>query len=239
MWRMLLDFFKAEDLKDKEKQSELREAAYHQYRHHRSGKMQYTQEHGEHYDFEGKEPGKEGIVTALQAYHDYWNNSEFKETPLQWALLDGKWKVGVGGAESRAPLHVLQECCREDGLNFGIPIPATRFKEKDLPRTVNFYNWLECRMMSFWEALTLGLGSSFGIYRGWGVFAGTLVGPADADLEANRSLGKVRIEEYNALEPELKLEIARSQTQTFHFNLDSQALVPDIVPIPTRRAGPA
>jgi hypothetical protein len=65
MWRMLLGFFKAEDLEEKDEeerkdiQRELRAAAYEQYREHRSGKLRYTQKNGEYYQFEGKEPGSE------------------------------------------------------------------------------------------------------------------------------------------------------------------------------------
>jgi len=38
---------------------------------HKSGQTQYAKEHGQYYQFEGKESGREGIVTALQNHNDY------------------------------------------------------------------------------------------------------------------------------------------------------------------------
>jgi hypothetical protein len=63
-------------------------------------------------------------------------------------------------------------------------------------------------MISFWDGLTSGLGTTLGIYRGGGTVA-IGVTRADtqrarqADLAANRRLREVRLEEYQALEPEL------------------------------------
>jgi len=203
MWRMLLTYFKDEAVREA-----LRGEAYRQYTQHQSGLTQYAKEHGQYYQFEGKEPGREGIVTALQDHYDYLENPEFKRTHKQWAVADRKWQIGVGGAQSRAPLHVIQEYCREDGPNFSELLPEERFKEENLPRTVNIYIWQGDSMTSFWESLTSGLGSSFGLYRGawpkvrgWG---GQRWRWSDRDIAANRRLCLVRIKEYEALEPELK-----------------------------------
>jgi len=202
MWRMLLTYFKDEAVREA-----LRGEAYRQYTQHQSGLTQYAKEHGQYYHFEGKKPGQEGIVTALQDHNDYLANTKFKRTGEQWAIADSHWKTGVGGAQSRAPLHLIQEYCREDGRNFGAPLPKERFKEENLPRAVLFYNWALGRWVSFWEGLTSGLGSSFGLYRGGlqrGEAALKMVGAIAQDLAANRRLCLVRIEEYEALEPELK-----------------------------------
>ena len=193
MWRMLLPYL----------QTHLPGEAAQQFEEHDEGRTHYFRDQGRHYYFKGKD----GIVAALQAYNDY-----FKDPHFTWPEADRKWQTEVGDAQRRVPLHVIHEYCRED-VAFD-PLPDTRFREENLPRTVTFFNWLVSGIMSFWAGLTAGLGTSFGLYRhrgpGW-IAGGGLrgararTGCVGEDLAAASRLCQVRGQEYQALKVELKI----------------------------------
>lgn len=174
-------------------------------------------EHGKHFSFEP-------VIQALQTFVD---------NAAKWSFgkpANDQWCQSVGGAQRLFPAHVVNEYCRSDrGLN---PIP--RFTEDSLPRRRNFWlqnreqpqgrwedkEWFTCNYQG-------GAGISFAFIRAhragrWEMGAQSCIGirvdggkgswwngyglnEARMDLQALRTLSKVRTEQLESLKSQLTL----------------------------------
>jgi hypothetical protein len=103
-----------------------------------------------HYDFSP-------LIDALKMYvdhYDYWNVAQ----------CVAHWCKKVGGAQQMVPVHVANEYCREDRSYD----PTPQFDEKDLPRTLRFYNYETNSYMNWFpvsSSASTGLGVNFAIFR--------------------------------------------------------------------------
>jgi hypothetical protein len=143
-----------------------------------------------HFDFDNT------IIKELQAYVDLVNQDN-----VDWNKADEQWQKGVGGAQSRFPIHVVYEYCSDRPFD---PLPD--FKEQPKTLSKQFYNWLTSKYES-WFSLGSKLGGDFAIIKaGRGLRCGgggARVG-APRDLNAMKALCKARTEDFNNLEAQLE-----------------------------------
>lgn len=131
------------------------------------------------------------LITALQEYIDTFDDESVS-----------RWSIIVGSVQKNVPAHVAHEYCRDD-RSFN---PEPSFKDKSLPRTLEFYNTNK-HDFSTWFS-DPGLGISFAIARSRLTFRATsdsirLPRIVCDDLHAIQNLQKVRMQEYEALKIKL------------------------------------
>jgi hypothetical protein len=142
-----------------------------------------------HYDF--------ALIVALQMYvnnYEQWSYGQCVEY----------WCKKVGGAERLVPVYVANYYC--DRNHSFDPVP--KFNEDELPRTLEFYNYLSKSTVSWFPfSSSSGLGFDFAIGRGGArARGGVASGPGAAwrDLAAVTTLYKVRQSEFTQLKQQLQ-----------------------------------
>lgn len=147
-----------------------------------------------HFDYEE-------LKTAYQTYIANYNT---------WtdAQRDTHWCTQIGGAQSRLPMHVVNEFCRPDRAFY--PLTATSFKEDELPRVSKFYNYVANAEQDWVPrdgAFPNKVGSEFGILRGSRLrfAAGGRPRDATADCAAVTALCEVRTADLVGLKERLGL----------------------------------
>ena len=112
-------------------------------------------EHGSKYDLTS-------YKTALQTYvnnYNHWDNSH------NWQAMEHQWCKGVGRAQCGLTAALAQELCRKD-RSFH---PSPTFKDKVLPRVLEFYNYITDKFESLFPLAASSssvLGGDFAIIRG-------------------------------------------------------------------------
>jgi len=130
-----------------------------------------------HFDFEGT------IIKQLQEYVD--NGDE------------NQWRRGVGGAQRLLPAHVVHEYCSDTPF---YPVPKFKKKPKS---SKEFHNWITNKSESWFDANSK-LGGDFAVYKGRTLGAWASWGGVGVDLKAVKALYKVRTNDFQSLEDNLK-----------------------------------
>lgn len=139
----------------------------------------------QHFDFENT------LIKELQTQVDSINAPGVKN----WDAIDNQWREGVGGAQKRLPMHIVDEYCSNEPF---YPVPKFTSQPKS---SKQFYNWTTNKNED-WFSVDSKLGSEFAIYKGPGTEAvcgvRAVVGRVDAvrrarhDLDAVKALCEVR-----------------------------------------------
>lgn len=143
----------------------------------------------QHFDLENT------LIKELQTQVDSINAPGVKN----WDAIDNQWREGVGGAQKRLPMHIVDEYCSNEPF---YPVPKFTSQPKS---SKQFYNWTTNKNED-WFSVDSELGSEFAIYKGGAAPGGAprAEGIADGgfqefgvrvarlDLDAVRALCEVR-----------------------------------------------
>ncbi|MDI9817936.1 MULTISPECIES: F-box protein [unclassified Legionella] len=142
-----------------------------------------------HFDFENT------IIKELQTQVDSIRATEDKN----WDAIHKQWREGVGGAQKKLPMHVVDEYCSEEPF---YPVPQFTSQPTSLKQ---FYNWTTEKDEA-WFDVDSKLGSEFAIYKGRGLVTPRPngLGLCVADLDAMKALYEVRTKDFIDLESQLE-----------------------------------
>jgi hypothetical protein len=144
-----------------------------------------------HFDFENT------IIKELQTQVDSINAPGVKN----WDAIDNQWREGVGGAQKRLPMHIVDEYCSNEPF---YPVPKFTSQPKS---SKQFYNWITEKDEN-WFSVDSKLSVDFAIYKGrqWRPLALLARWPAAAprDLDAMTALCKVRTNDFIDLKSQLE-----------------------------------
>ena len=136
----------------------------------------------QHFDFENT------LIKELQTQVDSINAPGVKN----WDAIDNQWREGVGGAQKRLPMHIVDEYCSNEPF---YPVPKFTSQPKS---SKQFYNWTTDKNED-WFSVDSKLGSEFAIYKGAWPFVRAWAArrlPATVallrDLDAVKALCEVR-----------------------------------------------
>lgn len=146
-----------------------------------------------HFDFENT------LIQELQTQVDSINAPGAKN----WEAIDKQWREGVGGAQKRLPMHIVDEYCSNEPF---YPVPKFTSQPKS---SKQFYNWTTGKDEN-WFSVDSKLSVDFAIYKGaacasWRSRA--LPRGGRADLDAMTALCEVRTLDLINLESQLKDEM--------------------------------
>jgi hypothetical protein len=152
-----------------------------------------------HFDFENT------IIIELQKQVDLINAPGEKK----WNAIDNQWREGVGGAQKRLPMHIVDEYCSNEPF---YPVPKFTSQPKS---SKQFYSWATDKGEN-WFSVDSKLSVDFAIYKGgrmvpWGP-VGWRGGPCAAlgvDLDAMTALCKVRTNDFIDLKSQLEDQMMR------------------------------
>ncbi|HCU5990639.1 TPA: F-box protein [Legionella pneumophila] len=107
--------------------------------------------------------------TTTEKHFDF-NNTIIKELRTQvdsinadgekdWGAIDKQWREGVGGAQKRLPMHIVDEYCSNEPF---YPVPKFTSQPKS---SKQFYNWTTNKDED-WFSVDSKLGSEVAIYKG-------------------------------------------------------------------------
>ena len=102
-----------------------------------------------HFDFENT------IIKELQTQVDSINAPGVKN----WDAIDKQWREGVGGAQKRLPMHIVDEYCSNEPF---YPVPKFTSQPKS---SKQFYNWVTEKDEN-WFSVDSKLSVDFAIYKG-------------------------------------------------------------------------
>lgn len=159
----------------------------------------YTQNGQEHHSLNfDLTPLKEGLQAYIQAF-----NQSPKESKADWESLDKRW-VEVGLLQRELPAHIAQEYCHLERSFADVSRDASLLDVSDpanLDRQFQFFNY-ETNSIDTWfkpdsYLANTGLGFSFAIWRGPGIYARGRKGKSTpfCDLKALDLLDKVRTQD--------------------------------------------
>ncbi|WP_019215729.1 hypothetical protein [Legionella tunisiensis] len=146
-----------------------------------------------HFDFENT------LIKELQTQVDSSNAPGAKN----WEAIDKQWREGVGGAQKRLPMHIVDEYCSNEPF---YPVPKFTSQPKS---SKQFYNWTTGEDEN-WFSVDSKLSVDFAIYKGESEFAEApdpCVGSGPqcvADLGAMTALCKVRTNDFIDLKSQLE-----------------------------------
>ncbi|HAT1766993.1 TPA: F-box protein [Legionella pneumophila] len=145
-----------------------------------------------HFDFENT------LIQELQTQVDSINAPGAKN----WEAIDKQWREGVGGAQKRLPMHIVDEYCSNEPF---YPVPKFTSQPKS---SKQFYNWTTGKDEN-WFSVDSKLSVDFAIYKGHAArMRAECPGPAvRADLDAMTALCEVRTLDLINLESQLKDEM--------------------------------
>ncbi len=103
----------------------------------------------QHFDFENT------IIKELQTQVGLINAPGYKD----WGAIDTQWQEGVGGAQKRLPMHIVDEYCSNEPFH---PLPKFTSQPKSSKK---FYNWITNKGED-WFNVDSKLGFRFAIYKG-------------------------------------------------------------------------
>lgn len=160
------------------------------------------------------------LFEALQKYIDIENTIQGLTPDHPEATI--AWITGVGMAQRNLPAHYINEYCRTD-RSFQ---HAGNFNDKNLPRTLEFYNAITDQLENVFPlnipSPEMGLGISFAIYRNCrdtkpeNTLCQTFAVSATTNLDGVMRLDKQRIYELNETTEFLKQSEAASSPQCSH-----------------------
>ncbi|KTD64266.1 hypothetical protein Lspi_1073 [Legionella spiritensis] len=142
-----------------------------------------------HFDFENT------LIQELQTQVDSINAPGAKD----WEAIDKQWREGVGGAQKRLPMHVVDEYCSNEPF---YPVPKFTSQPKS---SKQFYNWATDKDEN-WFSVDSKLSVDFAIYKGRGAARRRvgLCGAARRDLDAMKALCEVRTNDFIDLKSQLE-----------------------------------
>ncbi len=145
-----------------------------------------------HFDFENT------IIKELQTQVDSINAPGVKS----WDTIDNQWREGVGGAQKRLPMHIVDEYCSNEPF---YPVPKFITQPKS---SKQFYNWATDKDEN-WFSVDSKLSVDFAIYRGSGAApvaraGGAAWGVRRIELVAMTALCKVRTNDFIDLKSQLE-----------------------------------
>ncbi|HAT8860162.1 TPA: F-box protein [Legionella pneumophila subsp. pneumophila] len=140
------------------------------------------------------------IIKELQTQVDSINAPGAKN----WEVIDKQWREGVGGAQKRLPMHIVDEYCSNESF---YPVPEFTSQPKS-PKQFN--NWTTDKDEN-WFSIDSKLSVDFAIYKGLyfcpGRDAAGGLGrgiTAELDLDAMTALCKVRTNDFIDLKSQLE-----------------------------------
>ena len=141
-----------------------------------------------HFDFENT------IIKELQTQVDSINAPGAKN----WEAIDKQWREGVGGAQKRLPMHIVDEYCSNEPF---YPVPKFISQPKS---SKQFYHWVTDKNEN-WFSVDSKLSVDFAIYKGVNRRASPGVRAAwRCDLDAMTALCKVRTNDFIDLKSQLE-----------------------------------
>ncbi|BCA96882.1 hypothetical protein TUM19329_32430 [Legionella antarctica] len=147
----------------------------------------------QHFDF------KNSIIKELQMQIDSINAHGTKD----WDAIEKQWREGVGGAQKKFPIHVVDEYCSDQTFS---PVPKFTSQPES---SKQFYNWTTGNEEN-WFGLDSKLGGDFAIYKGLGCDWRSCVGEVRAavlvcavDLGAMVALCEIRTNDFINLKSRL------------------------------------
>lgn len=147
-----------------------------------------------HFDFENT------LIQELQTQVDSINAPGAKN----WEAIDKQWREGVGGAQKRLPMHIVDEYCSNEPF---YPVPKFTSQPKS---SKQFYNWTTGKDEN-WFSVDSKLSVDFAIYKGPARARGAPLRARGrrgrADLDAMTALCEVRTLDLINLESQLKDEM--------------------------------
>lgn len=160
-----------------------------------------------HFDFENT------LIQELQTQIDSINAPGAKNLEA----IDKQWREGVGGAQQRLPMHIVDEYCSNEPF---YPVPKFTSQPKS---SKQFYNWTTEKTEKYenWFSVDSKLSVDFAIFKarvGWGTFVVGLpdgasygsargacsVAAASLDLDAMMALCIVRTNDFIDLKSQLE-----------------------------------
>ncbi|CEK11597.1 hypothetical protein [Legionella hackeliae] len=146
-----------------------------------------------HFDFENT------LIKELQTQVDSINAPGAKN----WQVIDKQWREGVGGAQKRLPMHIVDEYCSSEPF---YPVPKFTSQPKS---SKQFYNWTaETTKYENWFSVDSKLSVDFAIYKVVGERGAGGAGRAPlavrTNLDAVRVLCKVRTDDFIELKSQLE-----------------------------------
>ncbi|QEY51579.1 F-box protein [Legionella longbeachae] len=150
-----------------------------------------------HFDFENT------LIKELQTQVDSINAPGEKN----WDAIDNQWREGVGGAQKRLPMHIVDEYCSNEPF---YPVPKFTSQPKS---SKQFYNWATDKDEN-WFSVGSKLSVDFAIYKGRARLGGRprVRGAASGavarvDWVAMTALCKVRTNDFIDLKSQLEEEM--------------------------------
>jgi hypothetical protein len=144
-----------------------------------------------HFDFENT------IIKELQTQVDSINAPGEKN----WDAIDNQWREGVGGAQKRLPMHIVDEYCSNEPF---YPVPKFTSQPKS---SKQFYNWATDKDEN-WFSVDSKLSVDFAIYKAAraSVVLVCVAGHARprVSLDAMTALCKVRTNDFIDLKSQLE-----------------------------------
>ncbi|KTD57802.1 hypothetical protein Lsan_2497 [Legionella santicrucis] len=147
-----------------------------------------------HFDFENT------LIKELQTQVDSINAPGVKD----WDAIAKQWREGIGGAQKRLPMHIVDEYCSGEPF---YPVPKFISQPKS---SRQFYNWATNKDEDWFSGDSM-LGSEFAIYKASSARpSGSRVGLSQPlwlrviDLDAMKKLCEVRTLDLINLEPYLE-----------------------------------
>ncbi len=150
--------------------------------------------------------------TITEKHFDF-NNTIIKELQTQvdsinapgvqnWEAIDKQWREGVGAAQKRLPMHIVDEYCSNEPF---YPVPEFTSPPKS---SKQFYNWTTEKDEN-WFSVDSKLSVDFAIHKGPGARAMGCrltigAGSAARDLVAMTALCKVRTNNFIDLKSQLE-----------------------------------
>ncbi|QEY52005.1 F-box protein [Legionella longbeachae] len=155
----------------------------------------------QHFDFENT------LIKELQTQVD----SIHAPGVNNWDAIDKQWREGVGGAQKRLPMHIVDEYCSNDPF-----YPVPKFTSQPIS-SKQFYDWTTNKSED-WFSVDSKLGSKFAIYKavayglgaacvyalGGGEYPAECFAAATFDLDAMKALYEVRTQDLINLKLQLK-----------------------------------
>jgi hypothetical protein len=147
----------------------------------------------QHFDFENT------LIKELQIQVDSINAPGEKN----WNAVDKQWREGIGGAQKKLPMHVVDEYCSSESF---YPVPKFTLQPKSSKK---FYNW-DTSKEENWFHVGSKLSVDIAAYKGiWGSMClafpkGPGAGDSLADYNAITALHKVRTNDFIDLKSQLE-----------------------------------
>ncbi len=152
------------------------------------------------------------IIKKLQKQLDSINAPGEKN----WDAINNQWLKGVGGAQKRLPMHVVNEYCSNEPF---YPVPKFTAQPKSLKK---FYNWMTSQEEN-WFDVGSKLSVDFAIYKAGAACCRACFRAAGwaallPDLDAMTALCKVRTNDFIGLKSQLEEQMtADNQPQVYHM----------------------